>query len=86
MKYQANPVIVEAHTVISIDGPDICGYNHLLLDNETLLKLDDPIIPCTQPQIGDYVVTRANGHVSVEPKAMFEHKYSPLPVSAEKAA
>jgi hypothetical protein len=78
MKYQANPVIVDAFIIIGV-GPILgSGSMHLALQNG-----EDVIATAAQmsryiPQEGDYWVVQQDGYTYLNPKAVFERKYAPI--------
>lgn len=77
MKYKANPVIVEAYKIIGKNG------KHLQLDNEkTFLPSEDMIARFT-PQVGDYLVIQEDGYIYLNPKLVFERKYSMCGINDE---
>lgn len=116
MKYQANPVIVDAFVIKSIFVQNACasseagivcgepeaahtkeaargdvGLNHNYVkgtwDAEGLgLQLDDGRIVTATPDmtsrmtpvVGDYWVVQSDGYVYLNPKSVFERKYSPV--------
>lgn len=86
MKYQANPVIVAALAILSIGEPDTLGDVSLGLEDGSTTLASPAMISRIEPKIGDYVVTQDDGYVYLNPKAVFERKYSPIPDAAEKAA
>jgi hypothetical protein len=96
MKYQANPVIVEAQRIVvtEIREGRRAGNGEKYELDQLVLRLEDgsdfeptrDMMSRMKPVAGDYVVTQADGYTYLNPKSVFEHKYSPLPVSAEKAA
>lgn len=83
MKYQANPVIVEAQIITNTGKgaateitPD--GGCLLHLQNGDTFHADKGMIARYIPKEGDYLVTQEDGYVYVNPKEVFERKYSPL--------
>lgn len=79
MKYKANPVEVEAHIVIGAGTVNRDGSMNLALQNGENFKADKGMIARYIPKEGDYVVTQSDGYVYVNPREVFERKYSPIP-------
>lgn len=85
MKYEANPVIVDA-SVITFAVPDFSTGGQLLI-------LDDGRRPIATPEMtsrykakpGDYFVTQSDGYEYLNPKDVFERKYSLVTDGGEKA-
>jgi hypothetical protein len=86
MKYRANPVIVDAWR--------ITGVAPALPSGHTMLYLDDPdagvVIASPEmtermwPSVGDYVVKQEDGYIYLNPRHVFERKYSPVPVEQQR--
>ncbi len=88
MKYQANPVHVEAHEIVSVgavfamktiqrDGSvDEEGSCHLALRNGQNVKADARMLARMTPVPGDYWVIQSDGYVYLNPKEVLERKYS----------
>jgi hypothetical protein len=70
MKYIANPVVVTAHKIVSNER--LC----LQLDNGEDFYPTVEMLARITPQIGDYVVTQEDGYQYLNPKDVFERKYS----------
>lgn len=77
MKYQGNPVIVEAHVITSISSHDELELT-LSLDNGEQVIATQEMIARMTPVIGDYWVVQSDGYTYLNPKLVFERKYSPL--------
>lgn len=76
MKYTANPVEVDAHIILSV-GPILAdGSMHLALQNGENVTADKGMISRLIPQSGDYWVIQSDGYVYLNPKDVFERKYS----------
>ena len=75
MKYIANPVEVEAHKIIGV-GAQING-THLALENGENVTATKEMTARTAPKPGDYWVIQADGYIYLNPKEVFERKYSP---------
>lgn len=78
MKYLANPVEVDAQIIVRAGVVSGDGSMELGLQNGTSLTADKGMISRYIPQEGDYVVTQSDGYVYVNPKNVFERKYSPI--------
>ena len=78
MKYQANPVIVNAHIIVGVGSilPD--GGMRCALQNGSNVKATKEMISRFIPSEGDYWVTQSDGYEYVNPKDVFERKYSPV--------
>jgi hypothetical protein len=77
MKYQGNPVIVDAEVIEKVDSPDGSGYR-LILHTGGSMFASAGMCARMVPVPGDYVVTQADGYVYLNPKDVFERKYSPV--------
>lgn len=81
MKYQANPVIVEAYKITDVTRSNMT-VESVELDN-VLFKYPSPeMLARINPMIGDYWVIQEDGYEYMNPKDVFERKYSPI-VGAE---
>ena len=82
MKYKANPVIVDAFKIVEIGsriGAEITKLGiWLYLENGTSVFADKNMIARFEPQLGDYWVIQEDGYVYLNPKEVFERKYSPV--------
>jgi hypothetical protein len=79
MQYKANPVHVDAHIIISV-GPVLPdGSMHCALQNGRSAIADKGMISRFIPQAGDYWVRQGDGYEYLNPKDVFERKYSPIP-------
>lgn len=82
MRYQANPVSVEAHRIVSVgqlvDPPNSagCGYRDLALENGENVTATAGMLARTTPEPGDYWVIQEDGYVYLNPREVFERKYS----------
>lgn len=76
-KFQANPVIVDALKIIKCDrSPLNKGAYVLTLENGELFSATPDMTSRMEPVPGDYVVVQSDGYVYLNPKAVFERKYS----------
>ncbi len=80
MKYQANPVVVDAEIIVGTgailsDGSVRCALQNG--ENKTATKeMISRFIPNMDG--GDYWVTQPDGYEYLNPKEVFEKKYSPV--------
>ena len=81
MKYIANPVEVDAFEILSVSKEgQVGGSLALKLDTGNIVVADTPMMARYKPQPGDYWVRQADGYVYLNPKDVFERKYSPKPI------
>ena len=85
-KYQANPVIVDAEEIVSVGGCLNDGSVHLALRNGENFTADAGMVARINPVAGDYWVKQSDGYVYLNPKEVFERKYSQVPGAAEPVA
>lgn len=77
MKFIAKPVIVDAYIITNVE-PIEFGLN-IYFDNKKEPKYIDPKITARYcPVVGDYWVIQSDGYGYLNPKEVFERKYSPL--------
>ena len=77
MQYVANPVVVTAYKIKQI-FPQFEDGTPLLLDNDTQVVATNEMISRMIPVIGDYWVIQADDYIYLNPKEVFERKYSPI--------
>lgn len=81
MKYQAKPVIVDAFKIEAIGTSGAEGIALRLEGNpdypEHVIASPEMTARMT-PQVSDYWVVQSDGYVYLNPKEVFERKYSPL--------
>ena len=83
MKYQANPVIVDAYVIIRVSPIDPEGGMTVFTEDGQVRIANYIPIPkdgdyWAIPKDGDYWVIQSDGYEYVSPKAVFERKYSSL--------
>lgn len=78
MIYQANPVTVEAHIIISAGAILSNGSMQLALSDGTSIAVDKNMISRHIPNEGDYYVIQNDGYVYINPKDVFLRKYSQI--------
>lgn len=78
MKYQANPVIVDAFKIEGI--ADNLEYDclNLRLDSGEVVRSERGMTARYFPKLGDYWVIQDDGYKYLNPKDVFERKYSAL--------
>jgi hypothetical protein len=77
--YRANPVEVEASEIVSVAGAmNADGSLNLALANGSNVIAHPDMLSRITPAVGDYWVVQADGYVYLNPKAVFERKYSPI--------
>ncbi len=83
MKYQANPVIVDAFMIVDVSEMDNDGNVSYALRNGKSVVADKGMTARYRPQPDDYWVVQSDGYAYLaNPKVVFERKYSPLPLTA----
>lgn len=82
MKYRANPVIVDAFKIIAIGTRAAEGETRLQLEGNPSYPefVTATAAMCSRmtPSVGDYWVIQSDGYVYLNPKDVFERKYSPV--------
>lgn len=75
MKYIANPVEVDAFKIVKV----IRGAAfRVTLENGEERSIDEGLVARFVPRPGDYYVIQSDGYVYLNPKSVFERKYSPF--------
>lgn len=81
MKYRANPVIVDAFKITDI-GPLLDdGSRWLDLEGNPTSLATANMMSRMGPSVGDYWVVQSDGYVYLNPKDVFERKYSKIEVN-----
>lgn len=75
--YRANPVTVQAHEITGVGPKDAEGNAPLILANGAHVTATPEMMARHTPAPGDYWVVQADGYVYINPRAVFERKYSP---------
>lgn len=78
MKYQANPVVVDAFRIISVEpmpnaDPPLSRQVHT--EDGNLRFATTGMVARYVPKVGDYWVIQSDGYEYLNPKDVFEHKY-----------
>lgn len=81
MKFVANPVEVEAYVITSVwptrpDGSFEINTDHGWGDVQKTETITPEMAARYHPTIGDYYVVQSDGYAYINPKAVFERKYS----------
>ena len=79
MKYIANPVEVDAFVIESVNHPDERGKTLLGLTELGTRYTTSDMTARMNPKVGDYFVVQSDGYADLNPKEVFERKYSPKP-------
>lgn len=81
MKYQANPVVVDAFPIRDLGPIEEDGrgdkFRHLLLEDGRTMVATGAMLARIALKPGDYWVVQADGYVYLNPKDVFERKYRP---------
>lgn len=77
MKYKANPVIVDAFKIVSVSMMRLDdGSLNIALEDGRNVKADKGMLARYEPVAGDYWVQQADGYEYLNPREVFERKYS----------
>lgn len=76
MKYQANPVLVDAFIIIGVGAVLPDGSMHAATQDGSNRIATKEMISRFIPSAGDYWVIQSDGYEYVNPKDVFERKYS----------
>lgn len=77
MRYQANPVAVDAEIITDVGPVQPNGSMLCRLQDGRLVLADKGKIARFIPEVGDYWVRQEDGYEYLNPKTVFERKYSP---------
>lgn len=72
----ANPVRVFARKIVGLTVEPNCGGYMAKLSDDSKFHIDAAMCARHTPFAGDYLVTQEDGYVYVNPKDVFERKYS----------
>lgn len=79
MQYQANPVIVDAYRITHVGPSEFPGHLFVeMADDRKALHATPEQLARMTPAPGDYVVVQSDGYTYLNPKDVFERKYSPI--------
>lgn len=76
MKYTANPVEVDAFRITKIESGEVHEDYRVTLEDGTVGVATGPMCARMKPSVGDYWVIQSDGYVYLNPKDVFERKYS----------
>ena len=76
MKFQANPVIVDAYKITKVLPVEDGGERWLELDNGSRVFATLDMMSRMTPCVGDYWVVQEDGYAYLNPASVFERKYS----------
>jgi hypothetical protein len=77
MKFIANPVEVDAFKITAVADHKYNDGIQLALDDGSIQVATAEMCSRMKPRIGDYWVVQSDGYVYLNPKEVFERKYSP---------
>jgi hypothetical protein len=83
LNYIGNPVLVTAEKIVSVSTVLDDGSVHLALGNGENFTADKTMTARYVPVEGDYLVTQEDGYRYLNPKDVFERKYSYDPPCGE---
>ncbi len=78
MKYVANPVEVDAFKIVSVGTQDEHGETPFATDDGKNRSADAGMTSRHPVLVGDYLVIQSDGYEYLNPKEVFERKYSEL--------
>lgn len=84
MQYRANPVLVEAHKIVLVGEIQPAGGRELHIQttgaatSQRQIHADAGMLARYTPVGGDYWVQQEDGYIYLNPKEVFERKYSPV--------
>jgi hypothetical protein len=76
MKYVANPVFANAYRITSVGELLDDGSRWLELEGNPTSLASKEMMSRMTPAVGDYWVVQADGYMYLNPKDVFERKYS----------
>lgn len=77
-EYQSNPVIVDAFKIVDVSEMDNQDNVLCALDNDKNVVADKGMTARYRPKDGEYWVIQSDGYIYLNPKDVFERKYTPL--------
>jgi hypothetical protein len=80
MKYRAKPIEVEAFRIARVGQPAHDDHVLIVTENDRTFLATPGMLARIQPKPGDYVVIQADGYTYLNPREVFERKYSPAKV------
>ncbi len=79
MKYQAKPVIVDAHEIVSVSEQKNNGEIDVATRDGVNRVATPEMCARYRPKEGDYWVVQEDGYEYLNPKDVFERKYQMMP-------
>lgn len=76
MKYTAKPVAVDAHIILSVGKVLPDGSMHCATQDGESRVATKEMVSRFIPDVGDYWVIQSDGYEYLNPKDVFERKYS----------
>lgn len=76
MKYKANPVVVTAFKIKEIEHIVNSSGLNLTLDNDQQVVATAAMVARMMPVVDDYWVLQEDGYCYLNPKEVFERKYT----------
>lgn len=76
MKFIANPVEVEAFVIENLGIREESGMPIMLKEKGQYFATNE-MLARIEPQTGDYLVIQSDGYAYLNPRDVFERKYSP---------
>jgi hypothetical protein len=76
MKYTANPVVVDAYRITEVGEPMDDGSRWITMDGNPISRATAEMMSRMTPVAGDYWVVQSDGYVYLNPKDVFERKYT----------
>jgi hypothetical protein len=78
MRYEANPVEVDAFTIEKVGDVDENGKRMLDCSEGRRFFATPEMMSRMTPAPGDYIVIQSDDYVYLNPKQVFERKYRPI--------
>lgn len=80
MKYVANPVVVDAFVITGFEENPEMACTDAMFEDAPTVHLTPEMMARYTPILGDYYVIQDDGYAYVNPKNVFERKYSKVKV------
>lgn len=80
MKYVANPVVVDAFQILEVGTSGSDGIRLAIGDGESensWVTATPGMTSRMTPAVGDYWVIQSDGYIYLNPREVFERKYTP---------
>lgn len=82
LTHVANPVRVNARAIVEVATDNHCHGFMATLSDGSRFHITAAMSVRHTPVVGDYIVTQEDGYVYLNPKDVFERKYSAIPKPA----